>query len=109
MTIVKLSKSGKQLQVVDDFGNVYGIAKVAVLNLLNGSVKQNFSIMTRLPFKVSTSRFGVSPLWDPNGTNVLIPPSSSNDVKLNDDVLAFESYKTRTGDKVIPVRDVEDW
>ena len=67
MTIIKLSKSGLQLQIVDDFGNVYGIAVSAARAVLDGKVRQGFSMASKLPFNVSPDRFGASPVWNPEG------------------------------------------
>jgi len=109
MAIIKLSKSGRQIQFVDDFGNVYGTSGVAVHNLLDGKVKQGYTMLMRLPFKVSTSRFGVSPLWNPDGNTsldtpgVLLPDSSvntSNDA-FSQSSLKKEEVKNNVEDKVV--------
>lgn len=92
MTVLKLSKSGKQLQVIDDFGNVYGIGVYAVRNLLDGKVANGVTVASRLPDKVSPDRFGVSPLWDPEGR---VPKETLLDssINLNNDALSPKALK----------------
>ena len=108
MTVLKLSKSGKQLQIIDDFGNVYGISVFAARWLLDGKVKFGHSVAQRLPFKVSPERFGVSPLWNPEGStevpNISIPPDSG--ITLNNDAFSYKSLKKEEDNKKYTDKEV---
>lgn len=86
MTVIKLSKSGKALLVIDDFGNVFVCPKVFVDNL---SKKGGFVLMSRFPTKVSLDRFKVSPLYDPDNVG------DSKDVKLVNDGLSKSFIKDK--------------
>lgn len=66
--IIKNTRSGKAILVIDDFGQVYSIPKTSLSNFLNGV--KGLTILTRLPFDVDPLRFKRSPVfWD----NHLIP------------------------------------
>jgi hypothetical protein len=64
--IVKLSRSGSAFLVVDCFGNVYSFPRVLVSRLVSGGVvSKGFLLGVRLPGRVSSDRFVVSPVFDP--------------------------------------------
>ena len=67
MTILKLTKSGKAVQVIDDDGRVYITSVNFVQGLLMGKSKFGFIKTKRLPFNVSKDRFEPSELYDPDG------------------------------------------
>lgn len=67
MTVLKLTKSGKAIQVVDDDGRVYVTSVNSLVMLMNGNAKPGFLMMKRLPFNVSPDRFEQSPVYDPDG------------------------------------------
>lgn len=96
MTIIKISKSGKQIQVIDDFGNIYGTSLTGLQNLLNGQVRQGYVMLMRMPFNVSANRFGVSPLWEIPGqesTNLVKQGDSS--VNLSNDAFSASNIKKK--------------
>jgi hypothetical protein len=64
--IMKVSSSGKQVQVIDDDGNVFGTSCFYTQRMLDEKNTNKFLLLTRLPFKVSPDRFKASPLWDPS-------------------------------------------
>ena len=111
MTIIKVSRSGRQFQVVDDFGRVYGISVLSVRNLLDGKVVKGFSLLNRLPFDVSPDRFQVSPIWDPCSNSLVTSSqgsvsSVSSDVNLSNDALSANTLKSKevvknVSDKVV--------
>jgi hypothetical protein len=107
MTVCKFSSSGKQFQVIDDFGNVYGTSRVALDNLTSGKVRQGFVMLTRLPFKVSKSRFGQSPLYEIPGMEStdgdIVVVSTDNVLKTSNDALNVVNVKSAE-----VVRAVED-
>ena len=87
MTVVKLSASGKQFQVFDDDGNVF-VTSITFLNsLLAGSSRKNFLLLSRLPDRVSTSRFKKSPVWYPSGYKESVVGGSVVDDSLSKRVL----------------------
>lgn len=65
MAVVKLSRSGKQLQVVlsEDLpaGSVLGVSWQSLKSFIGDSP---FMVLTRLPFGVAPNRFPVSPVFD---------------------------------------------
>ena len=109
MAVMKLSKSGNQIQFVDDFGNVYGTSWQSLVNLKSGKVKQGFTMLMRLPFNVSPLRFGVSPTWNPGNVNVMPLAGSNTNTELNNDILAYETFKTKGSDKDKKIDDIGDW
>jgi len=67
MTILKLTKSKKAVQIIDDEGHVYITSVNSVLYLLKGLAKGSFITTKRLPFDVAKDRFKPSELYDPDG------------------------------------------
>jgi hypothetical protein len=67
MTIARLSKSGGQVQIVDDLGNVYVTSKSYMLSFLMGNLKSNMLMFQRLPLMANPERYPKSPLYDPDG------------------------------------------
>lgn len=63
MAIVKISSSGRALLFIDDEGNSFVTSLSFFKNLVDGQVKGNFLLLTRLPDKVSKDRFKKSPLY----------------------------------------------
>ena len=62
-----MSASGKQLQIIDEEGNMFATSKIYMQSLLDGKLKMPFILLSRLPHKVDQDRFKKSPLYDPNG------------------------------------------
>jgi hypothetical protein len=80
--IIKLSSSGKQLQVVDDDGCVFGTSVEWVKGLLEGRSPSGFLLLTRLPLKVAKGRYKPSPVWNPVSGEREVPDellSTAND------------------------------
>jgi len=67
MTIARLSKSGGQVQIVDDSGNVYVTSKSYMMSFLMGTLKSQMIIFQRLPLAANPDRYPKSPLYDPTG------------------------------------------
>jgi len=63
--IVKLSSSGRAVQVVDDGGCVFQTSVEFVRGLLEGRSPSGFVLLTRLPFKVASGRYKPSPVYNP--------------------------------------------
>ena len=106
MTIIKLSSSGKQLQVVDDFGNVYATSLVYAKMLLDNKLPKPFILCSRLPNKVSASRFGLSPVWNPDNRPVaeLVPGTSGEIISkdsFSNEVRDSNKVKVNIEDKVV--------
>jgi hypothetical protein len=68
---MKVSSSGKQVQVIDDEGNVFGTSCFYTQRMLDEKNTNKFLLLTRLPFKVAPDRFKSSPLWTPSGKREL--------------------------------------
>ncbi len=67
MAIVKLSKSKKQVQFIDDDGNIFVTSAIWMSNLLQDKMKGGMIHLSRFPLKASPDRFKKSPLYDPKG------------------------------------------
>ena len=63
--IVKLSSSGKAVQVVDDEGCVFQTSVEFFRGLLDGRSPSGFVLLTRLPFRVAVNRYKPSPVFNP--------------------------------------------
>lgn len=113
MAQAKLSKSGKQVQFVeDDHGVVYGFSVSQLLALLQGRVKGDMVRGSRLPFPVSLDRFEPSDVWDNNTGDMLslsearerhIPSAvaceQGNDLDFNNDALSKQGLKEREDER----------
>ena len=60
--IIKVSKSGQGIVVIDDFGNIYSTSKQYLLSLVSGRMKAPFIQMTRMPMPAEPGRFKPSPV-----------------------------------------------
>jgi len=67
MTVLKLTGSGKAVQVITDNGEVYQTSVNFIQGLLMGKAKGNFITTKRMPFNVAPTRFAPSELYDPEG------------------------------------------
>ena len=59
--------------MIDDDGNVFGTSLVAIRNLIAGTIKGSFVLMSRMPYKASADRFKKSPVYMPPG---YVPPQN---------------------------------
>lgn len=64
MAVVRLSKSGGQVQFITDEGLVFGASSKLLSGVISGGLKNKIVVLARLPFQVSPSRFAKSPLWN---------------------------------------------
>lgn len=101
MTIIKLTKSNKAIQVVDDYGNVYTTSAAYVLSLITGNLKKDFIYMSRMPYSVSPDRFGKSELWVPPGANgeELKAQLERKEVREKEDAYSHKFLKENTESK----------
>ena len=101
--IIKLNKTGKQVQIVDDDGRVYGTSVSFLMSLIKGTSKVNFLLTSRLPFNLSPDRYKPSPLWIPEGMNkeAVIEELKQTDrsLKTSEDAFGSKGMK-RKEDKV---------
>ena len=67
MTVLKLTKNKKAVQIITDEGLVYQTSVVFLQGLLMGKARGDFIKTVRLPFNVAPDRFAPSEIWDPNG------------------------------------------
>ena len=67
MTILKLTKSRKAIQVITDEGKVYQTSVNSMTYLLNMQNTNGFITTTRLPFNVSPTRYKPSEIWTDGG------------------------------------------
>jgi hypothetical protein len=68
--ILKVSKSGNGIVVVDDFGNTYATSKQYLLSLVSGRMKAPFILLTRMPVPAQVDRFKPSPVMGKGGEHV---------------------------------------
>jgi hypothetical protein len=112
--IIKLSASGKAVQVITDaflnekgeaVADVYQFPVYKMRSLLDNPVGNRVEVLTRLPLQVSGDRFPPSPVWT---GDIMIPGEKVNPGRKADDAFA---YKHRVAAKQnAPVMDAEiDW
>ena len=65
MAVVKLSKSGKQVQIIGDDGVMYMTSRDYLQRLLDCQFK--IVLLSKAPLRVSKDRFKQSSIYDPNG------------------------------------------
>lgn len=116
MTVIKLSSSGGQVQVVDEQGWVWVTSKQWLLNLLYGRVDSGFVELSLMPEPVSTSRYRRSPVLDPSNGWVKVDRDEAERVGLVPGVgnlKAGEDVQSRKASKERGVskgrEDVVDW
>lgn len=86
MTIIKLTKSQKAVQIVTDEGFIFQTSVSSLQFLLNGFAKNGFITTMRLPFNVAPDRYKPSEVWTDGGkfsanstTNIKGSLTASND------------------------------
>ena len=104
ITVVKLNKSGKAVQIITDEGQVYQTSVVFLQGLLMGKAKGNFITTSRLPFNVAPGRFKPSILWDPNG--VFKGDAAKTLTTTND---AFSVKETKKNEQKKMFEDIKVW
>jgi len=102
MAVVKLSSSGKQLQFIDDEGNIFVTSASFVMGLMQGRSKYSFLLLNRFPNKVAKGRFKQSPLYDPSGLAAANEKHSTN-------VDSFSSKELKAGKAVKSYTDKKVW
>lgn len=109
MTTLKLSKSGKALQIICDInagpGVVYQISTSLLYKLLLQQLHGNYLTTTRLPFLSDPQRFKEAELYNPSGVEVERPTNwvektSNNDIFSKKTKKSLEQKK-KTVDKKI--------
>ena len=85
MTVIRLTESGKAVQVITDEGEVFQTSVNSVQFLLMGKAKGNFITTSRMIYNVAPDRFKPSQLYDPKGVfagnaaKTLEPVTTGND------------------------------
>lgn len=103
MTIIKPSRSGKGLIVIDDQGNVFGTSWEWIRGLFEGR-GSGFVLLSRYPGMVSPSRFGQSPLYNPGNKPVdTVAPEGQGS-----DALGELQKLQRAGQDRVVV-DIDEW
>jgi hypothetical protein len=82
MTVLKVSKSGKQFLVITDEGEVFACSIKLVQKLLYTPDNMPFVLLSRMPFGVSPDRFLSSPLWVPNKGILTATGKPADDLKV---------------------------
>jgi hypothetical protein len=90
MAVVKLNSTGKQIQFVDEEGNMFVTSAAFMMGLLQGRSPTGFLLLSRYPNKVAKGRFKESPLWDPSG---LAKKNEEKPVTLTNDSLSRKSLE----------------
>jgi hypothetical protein len=90
MGVVKLSASLKQVQFVDDEGNVFVTSRKFLEGLLSGGNPGRVLVLSLLPNKVSLDRFPKSEVWNPG-----LRDESVDGVSVNRDVLSRKASEVR--------------
>ena len=105
MAVVKLSSSGKQLQFIDDEGNMFVTSAAFVMGLMQNRSKHGFLLLSRYPNKISKDRFKQSPLWDPSG--LAANNEQHENVNQSSDGLSIKSRKEQ--EEVKQFKDKKVW
>jgi len=91
MAVVKLTKSKKAVQFIDENGIVFQTSAFYLQRLLDGDVRGNFILLARLPFTVAKDRFKPSPLYGRELQDEMSVESKST----TDDILSVRVRKDR--------------
>ena len=102
MAIIKLTKSKKALTFTDEEGNVFITSVVAVKQLMSGTTKSGFVLLSRLPFKINPDRFKKSEVYYPEG---YVPPDDET-TNAND---AFSDKSTKANKQQKQFKDIKVW
>lgn len=105
--IIKLSSSGKQLQVIDDDGNVFGTSVLFLKGLLEKRAPRNFVLMTKMPFKVAKNRFAPSPVYNPDTKEKELVEDNIDEERTDKD--AFSPHITKKVKDKKAFEDKEVW
>ena len=79
MAVVKLAKSKRSVQFIDDEGNVFFTSVNFLQGLLLGKSKHDFVLLKRMPLKASADRFQKSEVWIPEGVDPRTVQDSTED------------------------------
>jgi hypothetical protein len=90
MGVVKLSASLKQVQFVDDEGNVFVTSRKFLEGLLSGGSPGRVLVLGLLPNRVSLDRFPKSEVWCPE-----LKDEGVSGVSVNRDVLSRKASEVR--------------
>ena len=108
MSVIKLTKSGKALLFIDDFGNSFMTSKQWVQNLLDGKNRGPFLLLKRLPDPVSVDRFMRSPVLEfkddgsveEHEVVKVVRERPVGSTSLSDDALSAKTLDKRESEKV---------
>lgn len=101
MGVVKLSSSLKQVQFVDDEGNVFVTSKKFLEGLLSSGSSGRVLVLGLLPNKVSPGRFPRSEVWRPE-----LKDESVSGASVNRDVLSRKASEDREVREVFVDKEV---
>ena len=108
MAILKLSSSGKQLQLVlsEDLpaGSILACGVGSLRMLEHGNIK--FSRLSILPFAVSPDRFPKSEVWGSDDLQVKLYAEKLNSFNVNNDSLSGKFTKERKQKKTYTSKKV---
>ena len=108
MSVVKLSKSGKAILFIDDFGNVFMTSKIWVTNMLEGKSKGPFLLLKRMPDPVSVDRFMRSPVLEFKDDGTIVEHESEKvirvkpvgSVRIDEDSLSKNVSDSKESEKI---------
>ena len=99
MAVIKLSSSMKQLQFIDDQGNMFVCALSAFHLFVAKGSSHEFILLNRMPIKVSPDRFKVSPVWMPSGMTIPAQDVDSTNDGLSKGRIEAERLRSKVDDK----------
>lgn len=106
MAVIKLSTSGRQVQFIDDEGNVFVTSSAYVMGLFQGKSNHQLILLSRLPLKASKDRFKQSPLYDPSG---LMKENNSHETNIDKAKDAFAPSTIKELKEVNQFKDKQVW
>ena len=78
MAVIRITSSGKAVQVVGDNGEMFQTSKVYLEQLLQGKNPAGYILLSRLPFDAAPGRFKKSPVYEGGKQTDVTPTGELN-------------------------------
>ena len=108
MTVIKLTKSKKAVQIITDEGLIYQTSVNSLTYLLQGKAKGDFITTIRLPFNASPDRYKPSEVWTDNGRIDIRTLQPAEEIKSHKDALSPKGREERQQKKAYQDISIED-
>jgi hypothetical protein len=102
-----MSKSGKQVQFIDNQGNVFVTSTNYLASILMGTLQKEMIILAQLPLGVHPGRYPKSPMYDPQGLLSKAKEFKEGMHSENQDVMSYKGKEFLTENK--QTQDYNPW